>query len=80
MCGADLRVDWFRVLVQLAGEGYSLSAISHFTAIPKSTLIGYKQGAQPTYHTGVLLLAFWAQASGKEQGEAPMISAYSFKA
>jgi len=74
------RIDWFRLLQQLNEQGYSLYDIAHFTAIPKSTLIGYKQGAQPLYHTGVRLLTFWSQAGGKDVAEAPTISLYSFMA
>ena len=76
----NLRVDWFRILVHLKAEGYSLRAVGHFTSIPKSTLIGYKQGSQPAYHQGVCLLQFWAEATGKDTTEAPTISPYSFKA
>ncbi|MEC5164052.1 hypothetical protein ACFDR9_005175 [Janthinobacterium sp. CG_23.3] len=76
----EIRVDWFRMLVQLKDEGWSLYAVSHFTDIPKSTLIGYKQGSQPSYHHGVRLLACWSQSCGKEPGEAPTVSVYSFMA
>lgn len=74
------RVHWFQILIDLGGQGYSLYGISHFTGIPKSTLIGYKQGAQPSYHNGMVLLDFWAQAGGKDRAAAPTISPYSFKA
>lgn len=76
----DTRVDWFRVLVQLKGEGYSLHMVSHFTEIPKSTLIGYKQGSEPRYSDGKRLLSFWAQAAGKAEGDVPTVSPFSFKA
>jgi hypothetical protein len=76
----DIRVDWFRLLAQLKAEGYSLYAVSHFTEIPKGTLIGYKQGSQPLYQNGVRLVAFWAQASGKEIADVPTISQFSYMA
>lgn len=76
----DTRIDWFRVLVQLKDEGYSLYSVAHFTEIPKSTLIGYKQGSQPEYHNGVRLLHFWAQATGKPQEQAPTVNPFSYKA
>lgn len=76
----EVRVDWFRILIELGKEGYRLQAISHFTKIPRSTLIGYKQGAQPSYHNGATLLVFWSQATGKRQDWAPTISSYSYKA
>lgn len=74
------RVDWFRLLTQLKDEGYSLYAVSHFTGIPKSTLIGYKQGSQPSYHQGVNLLKFWMQAVGRSAEQVPMVNPYSFMA
>jgi hypothetical protein len=77
---SDIRVDWFRLLNQLKDEGYSLYAVSHFTAIPKSTLIGYKNGSQPSYHQGVCLLQFWSQATGKLLADVPTISQFSFMA
>lgn len=76
----DIRVDWFRLLVQLKDEGYSLYAVSHFTGIPKSTLIGHKQGSQPLYHQGVLLIQFWAQATGKPLGDVPTVDQFSHMA
>lgn len=76
----DIRVDWFRLLAQLKAEGYSLYAVSHFTEIPKGTLIGYKQGSQPLYQNGVRLVAFWAQSMEKDVAEVPTISPYSHMA
>jgi hypothetical protein len=76
----NIRSDWFRLLVQLKDEGYSLYSVAHFTEIPKSTLNGYKQGSQPSYHHGTRLLRFWAQATGQQQEAAPTISLFSFKA
>jgi len=76
----DIRVDWFRLLDQLKAEGYSLYGVSHFTGIPKSTLIGYKQGSQPSYHQGLQLIACWAEATGKQAADVPKISRYSHMA
>ncbi|ANA34460.1 hypothetical protein LMG18090_04037 [Ralstonia mannitolilytica] len=76
----DLRIDWFRVFVQLKDEGYSLNDVSHFTDIPKSTLIGWKNGAEPKHSQGVCLLTFWAQATGHGSDEAPKVSPYDYRA
>lgn len=76
----DTRIDWFRILVQLKGEGYSLHMVSHFTEITKIKLIGYKQGAEPKYHDGVRLLNFWAQAVGKTVEAAPTVNPFSYRA
>lgn len=77
---SSVRIDWFRLLDQLKAEGYSLYAVAHFTNIPKSTLIGYKEGSQPPYHLGVCLLRFWSEATGLPVTEAPTISPFSYKA
>lgn len=77
---SDVRVDWFRLLDQLKVEGYSLYDVAHFTEIPKSTLIGYKNGSQPSYHQGVCLVLFWAQAMGKDATDVPKVSQFSFMA
>jgi hypothetical protein len=76
----DTRIDWFRLIVELKNEGYSLSSVSHFTEISKSSLVGFKQGSQPKYHDGVRLLKFWAQATCSSQADAPTINPFSFMA
>ncbi len=76
----DFRVNWFRILVQLQGEGYSLKDISHFTKIPKASLLGYKQGIQPTYNTGHTLIRCWAEATGNQPQDAPLVNRYSHTA
>ena len=76
----DIRIDWFRILMRLKAEGYSHSAISHFTGISTGSICGYKAGGQPIYHHGVRLLQFWSETTGLEISAAPTISPYSFKA
>lgn len=76
----DTRVDWFRLLVQLKEDGFSLYAVAHFTEIPKSTLIGYKNGVHPKYHDGKRLLEFWAQTRGMLIDEAPTINPFDYRA
>ena len=75
-----VRVDWFRLLDQLKDEGYSLYDVAFFTEIPKSTLIGYKNGSQPRYHDGLCLVQFWAETMGRTMAEVPTVSQFSFMA
>ena len=77
---SDVRVDWFRLLDQLKVAGYSLYSVAHFTEIPKSTLIGYKGGSQPSYHDGVCLVQFWAQSMEKDVAEVPTVNQFSHMA
>ncbi|MDO8346378.1 MAG: hypothetical protein Q7S85_00610 [Rugosibacter sp.] len=76
----DLRVDWFRILDDLKRQGFSLYALEAQVAIPKSTLIGYKQGAEPNHMTGERLIAFWRQAMGRPRELVPMISRHDWRA
>lgn len=74
------RVDWFRMLTQMQAEGYSLHGVAFFIGIPKSTLIAYKQGMQPSYNVGARIIRCWAEVTGNDPAAVPMISPYSFKA
>lgn len=51
--------DWFRVICDLSRLGWSEYRISAAINVPKSTLIGWKQGAEPRYNDGQQLLNLW---------------------
>lgn len=54
------RVDWFRVLTDLKAQGYTLYQVADRTGIPRTTLIGYKDGGvEPKHSDGEQLLSFW---------------------
>lgn len=74
------RVDWFRMLTQMQAEGYSLHGVAYFAGIPKTSLIDYKNGMQPSYNVGVTLIKAWAEITGGDPVNVPKISPYSFKA
>lgn len=61
------RVDWFRILDDLKRLGFSLYALEAQVAIPKSTLIGYRQGAEPKHLDGEKLIGFWCQVTANER-------------
>lgn len=74
------RVDWFAVLNDLNRAGFPNSQVATATAIPRQTLCGYKDGAEPRHQDGETLLAFWMQVTGKDRAETPVISVFSFLA
>lgn len=76
----DLRVDWFHILDDLKRRGFSLYALEAQIAIPKSTLINYKQGSEPNHMTGERLIGFWCQAMGRSRELVPMISRHDWRA
>lgn len=69
----DKNIDWFQVITDLGRHGYSAKAISDHLKIPKSTLLGWKQGAEPRYREGRRLVAFWCEITGKTQARLPMV-------
>ena len=77
---SDIRIDWFRVLVQLQAEGYTLHSIAYFTGIPKSSLLSYKQGTQPIYNTGLTLIRCWSEATGQQPDQVPTVDSFSYRA
>ncbi|MGQ7937343.1 hypothetical protein [Paraburkholderia sp. D1E] len=68
------RIDWFRILEDVAREGYSLYEVAQFTTIPKNTLLGYRNnGIEPRHDVGDVLLKFWAQVKQADPASAPRV-------
>jgi len=57
----EKRVDWFQILADLRRIGLTDVVVAEQTGIPRTTLLGYKQGAEPKHADGERLLAFWRQ-------------------
>ncbi len=53
------RIDWFQVLTDLARAGVPVSAVAPAIRVPKSTILGWKQGAEPKFTDGEKLVALW---------------------
>lgn len=67
------RIDWFRVLADLQRHGVPVSQASAATRIPKSTLLGWRQGAEPKYADGEKLLALWCGICQREVSDVPRV-------
>jgi len=65
------RVDWFRLIDDLKRRGYSTYALEMLTGVPKSTLLGYKQGAEPKHLDGERLIGVWCQVTGLQRDSIP---------
>lgn len=76
----DLRVHWFRVLVDLNRAGYSTREFAHAIGVPRSTITGWKAGAEPRHSDGERLLRLWCHAVGKSRERVPMVGAFDFRA
>ena len=71
---AEQRVDWFTVITGLSRAGYSPQSVADAIAVPRSTLLGWKQGAEPRYTEGERLVLFWVQATGWDRSKLPMVA------
>lgn len=70
----DKRVDWFKVITQLVRAGYSPHVVSSAIGVPRSTLIGWKQGAEPRYTEGERLVTLWCQVMRRDRSKLPMVA------
>ena len=79
-------VDWPRLLGDLAyllgdelpgttaREPAPLGTLAEFLAVPRSTLRGWLDGAEPRHNDGEALLLLWAGLAGKAPVFAPLVS------
>jgi len=70
----ELRVDWFKVITQLSRAGYSPHVVSDAIGVPRSTLIGWKQGAEPRYTEGERLVSLWCLSMDRDRSKLPMVA------
>lgn len=67
----EQRVDWFQVITGLSRSGYSPQSVADAVGVARSTLLGWKQGAEPRYTEGERLVAFWCEATGNHRDKLP---------
>lgn len=65
------RVDWFGVLLMLQRQGIPTTSVADQLRIPRSTILGWKQGAEPKYADGEALVTLWARVTGKKLEDLP---------
>lgn len=76
----ELRVNWFLVIVDMSRRGYSDTAIADAIGTPRSTVRGWKQGAEPRHADGERMILFWCQVTGMGRDTLPKISPYDWRA
>lgn len=67
----ERRVDWFRILADLLHRGFMLSHVAHQIDVPRTTLMGWRDGISPRHEDGERLLVFWSQATGLSRLDLP---------
>ncbi|WP_433886935.1 hypothetical protein [Pseudomonas vranovensis] len=68
------RIDWFRVITMVLRGGYSIQSAADAIDVARTTLIGWKQGAEPRYSEGERLVLLWCQVTGLERSSLPMVA------
>jgi hypothetical protein len=66
-----IRISWFRVFSDLKVKGWSLYRIEDELDIAKSTLNGWKAGAEPKHYDGETIISLWVIVTGKAREELP---------
>ncbi len=79
-CAFATRIDWFRVITDLSGFGYTAQALATHVGVAKSTLLGWKQGAEPRYSEGERLVAFWCAATARPREAVPAVAPGDWRA
>jgi hypothetical protein len=64
--------DWFRVLSDLAYEGWDNHRVAKAIEVARPTLLGWKNGNEPCYEHGRRLVELWCQVTGKSHQERPI--------
>lgn len=65
------RVDWFRIMADLAHRGFSIRAVGFQIDVPRQTIDGWRAGIEPRHDDGERLLRFWSQATGLSRLDVP---------
>jgi len=67
------RVDWFAVLAGLQHQGLPTTLVAEQIRVPKSTILGWKQGAEPKHLDGEKLIELWIQVLGRGRTDVPKV-------
>ena len=77
--GDEMLTDWFRLIVDLERSGYKQAEIALSVDAPRTTMLGWKQGAEPKHKDGERLIDLWCRVMGKGRDHLPMIAALDWR-
>ncbi|MDO8298457.1 hypothetical protein [Lacisediminimonas sp.] len=72
----ETRVSWFRIFNDLKVRGWSVYRIEEHLDVAKSTMLGWKAGAEPRHADGELLIVLWIQVTGEARDALPLERRY----
>lgn len=67
--------DWAAIINELLRNGVTIKDIGNaiHMQITHRMLLAYRQGTQPAYWRGELLVAFWAKSTGRKVEDVPKV-------
>jgi hypothetical protein len=65
-------IDWNRVFLTLRREGYTTRDVSSIVGIPRSTIDGWRTGAEPRHQDGETIIQFWSETTGLPRESLPL--------
>lgn len=65
--------DWFRIICDLNKSNLSLQNIANIIQVPKPTIVGWKQGAEPKHSDGERLIDLWCSTTGSSRSDLPTV-------
>ncbi len=68
------RIDWFQVISDLGPRGFPSQLVADSIGVAKSTLLGWKQGAEPKHGDGERLAAFWCRVMDRPRDALPKVA------
>ncbi len=68
----EVRIDWFSVFADLKRAAWSMYRIESQLHIPKTTLLGWKDGAEPKHFDGERLIQLWTDVTGQKREQLPV--------
>jgi hypothetical protein len=71
---ADSRIDWFQIVVDLGRAGLPTRSVAGQIGVPKATILGWKQGAEPKHADGERLLELWCRMTGRGREHLPRVA------
>lgn len=69
----NTTTDWFAVITEINRYGITVAHISAHIHIPRTTILGWKQGAEPKHSDGEKLVGIWQSLTGKSRENLPQV-------
>lgn len=68
-----VRVDWFRVLIDLEQRGFHPQVVSDAINVARSTILGWRNShAEPGHTDGERIIDLWCRVTGRARINLPL--------